>query len=188
MHRIALIAIMTASAGTAWAQTPPPCPRALGIVDRTTQAPLIYLPADPANPEACPIRLRTGVGQFWYGAWRTDWPGADQALLAYRQVWAATAGTQAAAARFDTVIRPGYSWHETIRNDGFEELNVAGAVHRTMKMTHEREGFDGNTYHSVITQWKDVETGMTIYTNYIHLAGAPEPGVAWDPIAIIGGK
>ena len=196
MSRLALIAVLVAAgaasigsaAGQVSAETPPPCPRALGIVDRTTQAPLIYLPADPATPEACPIRSRAGTGLFWYGAWKTDWPGADLAVQALRQVWTAAAGTAQATARFDTVAGPGYAWHEIIRNDGFENLNVAGSVRRTMKVTHEREGFDGNSYHSVITLWKDVDTGMTIYTNYIHLAGAPEPGVAWDPLAIIGGK
>ena len=196
MSRFTLFVVLAATAasvGTACAQTPvltppPPCPKALGIVDRTLQAPLIFLPADPANPEACPIRTRGGVGEFWYGAWKTDWPGADQARAALRQVWTAAPGSALATARFDTVVQPGYSWHETIRNDGFEAINLAGAIRSTMKVTHEREGFDGNSYHSVITLWKDTDTGMTVYTNYIHLAGAPEPGVAWDPLAIIGGK
>jgi hypothetical protein len=167
-------------------QAPPPCPTAMGIVDRTVGPALVYLPADPSRPEACRMVLPGGaVGEFYYGAWKTDWPGADRALPAIRRVYA---GGPGAEERFDTVVGPGYAWHETIRNEGFEDLNVAGRRRRTMKLAHEREGFDGNTYHSVITIWKDVETGMSIYQNYRHIAGRPEIGQAWDPRSIVGGR
>ncbi len=29
---------------------------------------------------------------------------------------------------------------------------------------------------------------MTVYQNYQHIAGHPEPGGAWDPRSISGGK
>jgi hypothetical protein len=171
------------AAGAAGAESPPPCPAVSGLVERSVGAPLVYLPADPSQPEACPMVQRGGgVAEFWFGIWRTDWPGADQAREALRTVYAGPPGT---TVRFDTVAAPGFSWHETIRNDGPEDLNVAGRVHRTMKVMHEREGFDGNTYHSVITSWKDMRTNMTLYQNYNHIAGHPEPGAAWDPLTIV---
>ncbi len=169
----------------AHAEAPPPCPTALGVVDRTVGPTAVYLPADPARPEACRIVLGAGAGEFWYGSWKTDWPGADDALKAIRRVYAGGPGT---TERFDTVAAPGFAWHETIRHDGFEDLNMAGAVRRTMKVTHEREGFDGNTYHSIITQWKDMQTNMTVYQNYIHISGKPEPNTSWDAVSIVGGR
>ncbi len=172
---------MIAAPAVAWADAPPPCPSGVGVVERTSGPPLIYLGADPANPEACRILRDGSVGLYWFGSWKTDWPGADKARDALRTVYAK--GPRAAV-RFDTVAAPGYSWHETIRNDGFEDLNVAGAVRRTMKVTHEREGFGGNTYHSIITQWKELGTNMTVYQTYIHVAGQPEPGAAWNSVTI----
>ena len=186
MERLIALALILAPIAAARAEAPPPCPTAIGIVDRSVGSTLIYLPADPARPEICRIVLRGGaVAEFIYGTWRTDWPGAEQALPAIRAVYAGGPGT---TARFDTIAAPGYAWHETIRNDGFEDLNIAGARRRTMKVTHEREGFDGNTYHSIITQWKDVATNMTVYQNYIHIAGRPEPGVAWEALTVYGGR
>ena len=170
----------------AHAEAPPACPVAMGVVDRDAGPALVYLPADPARPEACRLVGPGGVvGEFWFGSWKTDWPGADAAAVALRRAYAGGPGT---VERFDTVAAPGYSWHETIRNDGFEDLNVAGAVRRTMKVSHVREGFDGNTYHSVITQWKEMATGMTVYQNYNHIAGAPVPGMTWNPVLIAGGR
>ena len=180
--RAILLAFAVVAPVVAHAEAPPPCSPGLGIVQRVVGSPVIYLGPEAGQPEACQI-VRDGVeGLFWFGSWKTDWPGADAARAALRQVYAGAPGT---AVRFDTVAAPGYSWHETIRNDGFEDLNIAGRVHRTMKVAHEREGFDGNSYHSVITSWKDVATGMTIYQNYQHIAGHPEPGAAWDALWIL---
>lgn len=179
------VAFLMASS-VAWAQSPPACPTGMGIVDRTAAPPLIYLPADPAEPEACRLVLRGGaIGLFWFGSWKTDWPGAEPARFAYRQAYANGPGT---VVRFDTVAAPGLSWHETIRNEGFETVTLAGAVRHTMKVSHEREGFDGNTYHSIVTQWKDMETNMTVYQTYTHLSGRPEPFTGWDPLTIVGGR
>ena len=89
---------------------------------------------------------------------------------------------------FDVSAGPGLQWHDTIRHGGLEDLNVLGRTYHTMKLVHEREGFGGNSYHSIITSWKDVETGMSIYQNYQHIAGHPEPGTSWDPVSITGGR
>ena len=184
MKYILLVAFVVPLA--AHAEAPPPCPRSMGVVEKTVGAPLIYLPADPATPELCRLVQRGGeVATFWFGTWRTDWPGAEQAHSALRQVYAGPPGT---VVKFDTVAAPGYSWHETIRNDGFESLNIAGAVRPSMKVTHERAGFEGNTYHSIITLWKEIATGMTIYVNYNHVAGHPEPLISWDALSVVGGR
>lgn len=172
------------AAGTAHAEPPRICPASVGVVQPNIGPAAVYLGADPADPEACRMMRGGAEKRFWFGVWDTEWPGADAARIALRQVFAGPPGT---VARFDTIAAPGYAWHETLRHDGFEDLRVLGTVFHTMKVSHEREGFDGNTYHSIITSWRDIETGMTVYRNYIHIGGHPEPG-GWDPVSIAGGK
>ena len=169
----------------ALAEAPPPCPPNLGVVDRSVGPAAIYLGADPADPTLCRIRRGAETGLFYYGTWNKDWPGAEQAKRALASIWSGPAG---ATARFDVSAGPGLQWHETLRNDGPEDLRVLDHTYRTIRYVHEREGFDGNTYHSIITQWKDVETGMSVYQTYQHIAGHPEPGGAWDARSIVGGK
>ncbi len=161
------------------------CPPAPGVVERSQGPAVEYLGRDPSNPELCLLRRGSDEGGFYFGTWKRDWPGAEDAYRALKQIYAGPPGT---VVRFDTVAAPGFQWHETLRNDGLENLRVLDGTYRTMKVTHEREGFGGNTYHSIITQWKDVATGMGIYQNYIHIAGHPEPGTSWDPTAIRGGR
>ena len=132
------------------AGAPPPCPPSWGVVERSAGAAVIYLGRDPANPEICLMQRGGADGRFYYGVWNLDWPGAEGAYRALRQVYAGPPGT---TVKFDTVMGPGLQWHETIRNDGFEDA-----------------------------------TGMTIYQNYWHIAGHPEPGTSWNPTAIVGGR
>lgn len=167
------------------AAAPPPCPRSMGIVDRSVGPTVIYLGADPANPEVCRMKRGNDVETFFFGIWNTAWPGAEAARDAIRQVYAGPAGT---SVTFDTSAGPGLQWHDTMRNGGVEDLRVLGQVFRTLRVVHEREGFGGNTYHSVITQWRDLATGMAIYQNYQHISGQPEPGTSWDPVSITGGE
>ena len=65
---------------------------------------------------------------------------------------------------------------------------LAGEIRRTMKVPHEREGYDGSTYHSIITRWKDVVTGMAICQTYNPIAGMPVAGTPWTPLTIHGGR
>ena len=167
------------------AEAPPPCPPAFGVVDRSVGATAVYLGANPADPELCRMKRGNSVEEFYFGTWNKVWPGAEAAHQALKQIYAGPPGT---SVTFDVSAGPGLQWHDTIRNGGVEDLNVLGQVFRTMRVVHEREGFDGNSYHSIITQWKDVTTGMGIYQNYQHIAGHPEPGTSWDPVSITGGK
>lgn len=164
---------------------PPPCPPALGVVDRSVGPTTIYLGTDPATPEVCRIKRGSAVEEFYFGSWNVIWPGAEAAHQALKQVYAGPSGT---SATFDVSAGPGLQWHDTIRNGGTEDLRLLGQVFHTMRVVHEREGFDGNSYHSIITSWKDVATGMSVYQNYQHISGHPEPGTSWDPVSITGGK
>jgi len=167
------------------ADAPPPCPPGIGIVDRSVGPTVVYLSADPADPESCRMKRGNEVETFFFGTWNTAWPGAEAARRALKGVYAGPPGT---SVTFDTSAGPGLQWHDTFRNGGTEELHVLGETFHTMRVVHEREGFDGNTYHSIITQWKDIATGMGIYQNYQHIAGQPEPGTSWDPVSITGGR
>ncbi len=167
------------------AEAPPACPPAIGVVDRSVGPTVVYLRANPANPELCRIKRGNDVEEFYFGTWNIKWPGAEAANQALKQVYAGPPGT---SVTFDVSAGPGLQWHDTIRNGGNEDLSLLGQVFHTMRVVHEREGFGGNSYHSIITSWKDVETGMSIYQNYQHISGHPEPGTSWDPVSITGGK
>ena len=179
------LALGLAPAAAIAAGAPPPCPINFGVVDRSVGPSVIYLGADPADAENCRMKRGNEIETFYFGTWNTAWPGAEAARQALKRVYAGPPGT---SVTFDVSAGPGLQWHDTIRNGGFEELNVLGQLFRTMRVIHEREGFDGNAYHSIITQWKDVATGMGIYQNYQHIAGHPEPGTSWDPVSVTGGE
>lgn len=178
-----LPSLVLTGVGTAHA-APPPCPVSMAVVDRTVPNALIYLPADPANPWLCPmVRPGGAVVGSWFSLWDADWPGAERAGPAIRRVWEGPPGT---TERFNTTeVGP---WHETWRHEGLESLTMAGAVRPTMKLSHEREGFGGNTYHSVKTFWIEIATGLTIYQEYRHIAGQPIPGMRWSALTIVGGR
>lgn len=57
-----------------------------------------------------------------------------------------------------------------------------------MEASHGREGYDGSTYHSIITRWKDVVTGMAICQTCNPIAGMPVAGTPWTPLIIHGGR
>ncbi|MBC7801442.1 MAG: hypothetical protein H7Z10_12545 [Gemmatimonadaceae bacterium] len=186
MKIVKLLLFFAASASVpAAADVPPACPPAFGVVDRSVGASVVYIGADPANPEICRMKRGNAIETFYFGIWNTAWPGAEAAYRALQQVYAGPPGTEV---KFDVSAGPGLQWHETLRHGGMEDLRLLSGVYRTMRVVHEREGYGGNTYHSVITQWKDVQTGMVIYQNYQHIAGYPEPGTSWDPVSITGGR
>ncbi|MEJ1975143.1 MAG: hypothetical protein WDN49_02850 [Acetobacteraceae bacterium] len=159
---------------------PPACPGPGGLVERIPGPPTAYLGADPADPELCRMRIGDHETEGYFGIWLKEWPGSAEAHAALRQVIHGPSGTTAS---FDTRAAPGYQWHGVLRNDGIEDLAVAGGVHPAMKLSHYREGFEGNTYRSVVTVWKDMRTGMIIYVRYFHISGTPEH-TAWDPTLI----
>jgi len=180
-----ILAMALAPTAVFAADAPPPCPPAFGVVDRSVGPTTIYLGADPTDPDLCRMKRGNDVEQFYFGTWNAAWPGAEAAHQAFKKIYAGPPGT---SITFDVSAGPGLQWHDTIRNGGTEELRILGQVFPTLRVVHEREGFDGNTYHSIITQWKDLATGMAVYQNYQHISGHPEPGTSWDPVSITGGK
>ena len=71
-------------------------------------------------------------------------------------------------------MSPAASFHDLVRNEGVEDIYLLGKSYHALKISHYREGFNGNNYRSVSTVWKDIPTGMTIYGTYNHIAGQPE--------------
>jgi len=76
-------------------------------------------------------------------------------------------------------MAPGYEYHDLMRNEGIEDINLLGRRYHALKLSHYREGFNGNIYRSVSTVWKDLNSGMLIYGTYQHISGTP---VLDDPI------
>ncbi len=150
---------------------PRACPPAGSVVEQKGAPAFEYLGASSKNPNLCHLRLGPDTVDAWYGIWLTSWPGADQAYPALTR--AMQRGTGAIEA-FDTVMSPGYAYHDVIRNEGVETINLLGAKYQALKISHYREGFEGNTYRSVSTIWKDIPSGLLIYGTYQHISGTPE--------------
>ncbi len=157
------------------------CPAAGARVEQRGGPAFEYLGA-AANPDLCRIRVGSDVVEGWYAIWLTDWLGVEQAAPALRRVIQGRTGT---IAGFDVRMAPGSQWHDLIRNEGVEDINLLGTVYRALKISHYREGFEGNTYRSVSTVWKDIPTGVILYATYNHIAGRPELDDPLIPTAII---
>ncbi len=127
--------------------------------------------ADASDPDLCLLSVDGEQAKAWYEIWLTDWPGAAQARPLLRQVIDGPSGT---VAGFDNLVAPGRHYHDLMRNEGIEDISLLGQTYHALKISHYREGFDGNAYRSVSTAWKDIPTGMLIYGTYQHIAGAPE--------------
>ena len=158
------------------------CPAAGARVEQRGGPAFEYLGASEAKPDLCRMRVGGDVIEGWYAIWLTDWPGVEQAIPALRRVIQGRTGT---VAGFDVRIGPALQWHDLIRNEGVEDINLLGTVYHALKISHYREGFDGNTYRSVSTVWKDIPTGMILYATYHHIAGRPELDDPLIPTAIV---
>ena len=141
-----------------------------------------YLGADPASPELCRMRVDGQEVAAWYGIWLTTWPGADMARAAFDRL---IHGRTGAVEAFDVVMSPDLAFHDIMRNEGVEAIRLRGRTYRALKLSHYREGANGNTYRSVSTGWKDIDSGMIVYATYQHISGAPEIDVPILPTAII---
>ena len=161
---------------------PRPCPAAGARVETKGGPMFEYLGASPANPGLCRMRVGGEEAEGWYAIWLTNWPGADNARSALRQVMAGRTGDTVG---FDVRMGPGYTYHDLIRNEGVESIKLLGATYQAMKLSHYREGFDGNTYRSVATAWKDMATGMILYSTYQHISGTPVIDDPLIPTAIV---
>ena len=133
-------------------------------------------------PELCHVARADGQGFFYYGVWRTDWPGAGDAFPALRAVLFGAKGTKAT---FTTHSAPGMQWVDTLTNEGQSTLTVEGRAHAVLQIAHEREGFDGNTYHSIITSWRDIASGVTLKTVENQIAGQSYgPATTWTAVRV----
>jgi len=161
---------------------PPSCPAAGSKVMRSPGPPIEFRGAVAGNADLCRVSFGGGPEiPLYFGIWAEPWPGSAEAYSALKRVISGPAGTTVS---FDTTAAPGAQWHDVLRNEGVEDLNVAGRARPAMKIAHYREGFDGNSYRSVTTGWKEISSGMMIYVNYRHISGHPEAGTTWDPISI----
>ena len=141
-----------------------------------------YLGAVPGSPDLCRMRIGGEAVQGWYGIWLTDWPGVTEA---YPALTKAMRGGTGAVEGFDVDMAPGYAYHDLIRNEGVEHINLLGKSYDAIKLAHYREGADGNAYRSVSTIWKDLPSGLLIYGTYQHISGTPVTDDPLIPTAIV---
>ena len=177
------IPLLMAPAVAVAAGPPPACPARPVRVVRSAGGTVDYRGSVPGIPELCRLR-RTGDGEgdFYLGVWRSDWPGAGQAYPAIRAAIHGAAGTRTS---FVTRSVPGMQWIDSFINEGVETVTVGGTAREALRLAHEREGIEGNTYHSVITQWKDLATGAALKTVEHQISGQSYgPGTTWDAVRI----
>ncbi len=159
---------------------PAACPAA-GEVERLGGLVIAYHGADPATPRLCRMSVNGTPYRAWNAIWHDDWPGADLAEDALIPVMEGPTGT---VRGFDTRAGPGAAWHDLLRNEGVEDITLLGHVYHAIKVSHYREGFEGNIYRSVTTVWKDIPTGAVLFTTYNHIAGRPALEQAFIPVRI----
>jgi hypothetical protein len=179
----ALAVLSFAPALAAAADVPAACPAVPLRVVRSAGGTIDYLGTVPGIPELCRSRRTSdGEGDFYLGIWRSDWPGAGQA---YPAMLAAIHGAPGTRTSFVTRSWPGLQWIDSFTNEGIENVVVAGEPRRTLRVAHEREGIEGNTYHSIITFWKDLATGATLRANEYQISGRSfGPDTTWHAIRI----
>lgn len=180
---LAVAVLSSAPALAAAADIPAACPTTPLRVVRSAGGTIDYLGTVPGVPELCRSRRTSdGDGEFYLGIWRSDWPGAGQAYPAMR---AAIHGPKGTRTSFTTRSWPQLQWIDSFTNEGVEPVVVAGKSRPALRIAHEREGIEGNTYHSIITVWKDLATGATIRTNEYQISGQSYgPETTWHALRI----
>ena len=161
---------------------PASCAAAGSRVEQKGGPTMAFGGADPSDPALCLMTVDGQQVRAWYDIWLTDWPGAADARGALHTVITGPSGT---VAGFDTHMLPGLQWHDLVRNEGVEDIELLGHAYQALKISHYREGFDGNDYRSVSTVWKDIATGMLLYGTYQHISGQPELDDPLIPTAIV---
>lgn len=185
VRRLALAglgSVLFLASGPARAQTPAACPTTPLEVVRSRGGVIDYLGAIPNVPDLCRVVRGGEEGNYYYGVWKSDWPGAGEAYPAIKTAILGVAGT-----RTDFVTRsdPGMQWLDTFTNEGLETITVEGVSHTTLRLAHERNGFAGNSYHSIITNWRDVNTGVTLRTYEQQISGKSYgPDTTWQAISV----
>jgi hypothetical protein len=158
------------------------CPAAGGRVEQKGGPTMTYLGAVPGKPDLCRMNVGGEAVEGWFGIWLTGWPGADTAYPALTRVMRGATGT---VEGFDVDMGPGYAFHDLIRNEGIEHINLLGKTYTAIKISHYREGAGTNIYRSVSTVWKDLPTGLLLYGTYQHISGSPVVDDPLIPTAIV---
>ena len=128
------------------------------------------------------MRFDGHLATGWFGIWLTVWPGADQAGAAMSHI---IRGRTGATEGFVVRMSADRTYYDVLRNEGLEDIWLANRMFHTVKVSHYREGAPPNTYRSVVTGWKDVNTGMVVFVTYQHISGAPETETPMDPTLIV---
>lgn len=85
-----LLTAMAASAGQ-----PAACPPEPTRVVRSAGGVTDYLGSVPGIPDLCRMTRAEDTAEFYFGAWRSDWPGAGQAYPAIKAVVTGGTGVRA---------------------------------------------------------------------------------------------
>ena len=177
-----LLALAIAPLGPALAAAPAACPSHPIRVVRSAGGVTDYTGTFPGIPELCHLKRSSGEGDFYFGVWQSNWPGAGQAFPAMMTVIHGPAGSRA---NFVTRSVPGLQWNDSFINEGTEPVVVAGRSYQTLKLAHERDGIEGNTYHSIITSWRDIATGVTLKVVEDQISGQSYgPDTTWHAIGL----
>lgn len=66
-----------------------------------------------------------------------------------------------------------------------ETMEVGGRSFVALRLAHEHKGIEGNTYHSIITTWRDVATGVALRTVEQQIAGQSYgPNTTWTAVQV----
>lgn len=161
---------------------PAACPPEPMRVTRSAGGTIEYHGTVLGIPDLCLINRADGAGEFYFGIWRSDWPGAGQAYPVIRAVALASPG---AKVTFITRSVPGQQFKDSFTNEGIEPVTVDGHTYQALKMAHERDGIEGNTYHSIITGWRDIETGVALRTEEQQISGKSYgPSTTWHAVKV----
>ena len=164
------------------AAAPAACPPEPTRVVRSRGGVIDYNGTVPGIPELCRLTRTDGAGDFYFGVWRSDWPGAGQA---YPVIRAVVLGGTGARSSFITRAWPGLQYIDTFVNEGIEPITVNGRRFEALRLAHEREGIEGNTYHSIITVWRDVPTGISLKVVEHQISGQSYgPDTTWQAVRV----
>ena len=177
---IALISIATPAAAAP--DLPAACPSVPVRVLRSNGPATEHSGIYQGIPDLCYQIRGTIPGYFYYGVWNTEWPGAGDA---YPAIKTAMNGAKGVRTQFITRSLPGWQWIDSFVNEGIEPMTVGDRSYMVLRLAHEREGIEGNTYHSIITSWRDVTTGVTLKTVETQISGKSYgPDTTWQAVGV----
>ncbi len=178
-----MVALLSAAAPTLAATTQPAaCPTVPVRVLRSNGPATQYNGVYPGIADLCYQVRGTDPGYYYYGVWNMEWPGAGDAYPAIKTAMNAPKGTRTT---FITRALPGWQWIDSFINEGIEPMTVDGRTYRVLRISHERNGIEGNTYHSIITSWRDVATGVTLKTVENQISGQSYgPDTTWQAVGV----